>query len=101
MNNINVKEILINVMLRSGYETPHVYYHVDLWTLTKNNINNKELESKNMKRIRGEHYGQNSISFNSENMWFPIGNDNKLYYFIQDTPHSNCQGGHVQIIGWR
>ena len=89
-------EVLINVVLRSGGEKPNAWYHVDLWTLTDHN--NKQ---KNMKRIRGWHYYQNVLSFNSENMWFPVPSDKKLYYLITDTVHTNCHGGEVQIFGYR
>ena len=89
-------EVLVNVVLRSGGEKPNAWYHVDLWTLTGDNESHK-----NMKRIRGYHYYQSAISFNSENMWFPVKNDKKLYYFIKDTVHSNCHAGEVQIVGYR
>lgn len=45
---------------------------------------------------------QSAISFNSENMWFPTdSNDVNLYYYIQDTVHTNCHGGQVLLMGWR
>eukprot|EP01084_Bolivina_argentea_P106657 190811_1 len=93
---IKYNELLINVVLRSGKETPYSWYHVDVWTVTENGNNHK-----NMKRIRGWHTAQSAIAFNSENMWFPFDSDMKLYYLVKDTPHSNCHGGEVQIIGYR
>lgn len=92
---LKCQEVLINVVLRSGNETPNAWYHVDLWTVTDN-------ASKNLKRIRGWHYRQSAISFNSENMWFPVEpSSTKLYYQVEDTAHDNCHGGQVLVMGWR
>lgn len=93
---MDCKEVLVNVVLRSGNEAPSGWYHVDLWTLTGD-------DHKNLKRIRGVHNPQNALSFNSENMWFPVETgSSKLYYRVEDFPTENYRHkGELVVMGWR
>lgn len=86
-------EVLIQTMVQCGNEGPYREFTVNLWT---------EIESqKYTKYIEGARYAQNAISFSSEEKWFPIGTDRKLYLQCNDKQLVSCHGLKLSVVGYR
>jgi hypothetical protein len=86
-------EILIHVRNRSGSESPNAWFYADVYTMVQ--------KKKQFQRLSGWHYPQNAISYNSENMIFPLSDDRNVYVEVVDTPHSNDHGGEVILLAYR
>jgi len=89
----NAQEVLVLAVLRCGGEGPERNFSVSLWT----EINSQ----KYIKYVSGTRYAQNAISFSSENMWFPLGTDKKLYIQCDDIQKVNCHYLELTLVGYR
>lgn len=89
--------ILVNVVMRSGNESPNTWYHMDMWTCHGTWTNRR--------RICGWHYpGQNAISFNSENFEFAVNGmcGRTIFYTVVDpSSGDNWHGLEAQVLGYR
>lgn len=87
-------EVLIVYFLRCGNEPPSRDFKVNMWT----NVNGKKYQ-----RVKfGHRYPQSAISFDSENLWFPISvQDRNLYVQSDDVQLNNCHNVQFFVIGYR
>jgi len=89
----NTKEVLILTFIRCGNEGPSRSFLVKLWTEIQ--------QTKFTKYVKGARYPQNAISFSSESIPFPVGDDRKVYVQCNDVQLHNCHHLELILVGYR
>ena len=86
-------EILVYVAFYSGSNGPSKPANFDIYTQEEND--------KYTNIFYWYQYPNNGVSFNSDNMWFPLTRERKIYVSLRGTPIESNTGSTMQIVGYR
>lgn len=89
----SAREVLVYVFLYSGQQSDSQGINFEIFT--------QDGTKKYSKYFYWHLYGQNAVSFNSENMWFPLTPDRKLFVRPSAKPASPNAGSRIDVIGYR
>jgi len=90
----DTSHVRIEAFLRCGHEGPARNFKTCIWTL----VEGMKFEYQKL----GARYPQNSISFDSSDLWFPIDmNDQKIYVQCDDIQKVNCHNMEFYISAFK
>ena len=88
----NAREVLIYVVVNSGYSSRGTYNNIKIST---------QIESNSYEQyIRLDSWDQSAINTNSDNMWFPMPPNRRVYLTVSTAYRSNA-GAQIYVIGYR
>lgn len=85
------KEVLLYAAFWSGNSNPTVYSHFKIYT--------EEGDQKYEKYISLWTFNNNFGNTNSDNLWFPLTSNRRVYLEATHTFNANS-GGHIFVIGY-
>ena len=85
------REVLVLASIYCGY-TPTIYQHIKIYTQQGTNHYEKYLFMFS--------HAQDAINTNSDNMWFPMTTNRRIYMEIPSAHGGHC-GGLLKAIGYR
>ena len=86
------KNVLVYVAMSCGHANRGVSQHVKVFT-------KDESEKVYEKYLFMLHYPQYAHNTNSDNMWFPVTTDRKIYMTVFKDAGTNC-GAYTHVIGY-
>ncbi len=87
------REVLIYVKIFSGNNGPSLPADFLLYT--------QEGDRKYSQLLYWFRYPQDAVGFNSENLWFPLTGERKIYIRLDGTPSGKNSGGKIVVLGYR
>mmetsp|Transcript_1868 Transcript_1868/g.2053 ORF Transcript_1868/g.2053 Transcript_1868/m.2053 type:complete len:255 (+) Transcript_1868:81-845(+) len=90
----SAKSILLGYQIRTGSEAPSRSFWVHIWTTG----NYGQMYNKPKFAAR---FGQNAISFDSENFWLPITEERKVHVQCNDVQTNNCHRASIYLVGYK
>lgn len=89
----SAKEVLVYVYVHEGWSHPRDQItHLKIYT--------EEGSSKYIKYTSIHAYNGDSWAYNSENMWFPMTSNRRVYVEMPKVTTGNV-GGYIYVIGYR
>ena len=85
------REVLVLAGIHCGH-TPQLHQHIKIYTQQGTRRFEKYLQMYS--------YPQNAVNTNSDNMWFPMTTNHRIYMEIPSAHGSNCEG-QLNAIGYR
>lgn len=86
-------EILIFVSFYTGSNPPSRPGWFEIYTQNE--------EKRFAKRLSWYQYGQSAVGFNSDNLWFPLTRERKLYVRSNKAVESENSGSEILVLGYR
>ncbi len=87
------REVLIYVKIFSGNNGPSLANDFVLYT--------QEGDKKYAQLLHWSRYPQDAVGFNSENLWFPVTGERKIYVRLDGTPGNRNSSGKIHVLGYR
>lgn len=86
------REVLVYAYFEDGYSSPDQVTHFKVYT--------EEVTTKYIKYISIHSYSGYSWAYNSDNMWFPLTSNRRVYIEVPKVTTENV-GGYIYVTGYR
>ena len=86
------KNVLVYAAIHCGHAIPSVSQHIKIFTQDGSNMRYE-------KYLYMLTWNQSALNTNSENMWFPMPTNRRIYMTVYKDAGSNC-GAHLYAVGY-